>query len=266
MRGLIRRLVPPLFFDIYRTLLMRYGFFGNYSSWQEAKAESGGYDSDIILEKVKNALLQVKEGKAVYERDSVIFDKIIYPWPLLAGLLRIASKNGNKLNVVDYGGSIGTTYFQCREFLRDLDSLTWNIIEQKNFVDCGKKHFENETLKFYYDFESCFKETQPDLLLLSSVIQYLEKPYEFISRILRFDIKYILIDRTAILLQGKTRLTVQRVPPQVYSASYPAWFFNEAEFVSQFRAKYDLFVDFLSSDEANIPSVFKGFIFKLKNG
>lgn len=264
MKEFLRRLVPPLFLDIYRARLLRYGFFGNYLSWQEAKDESGGYDSEVILEKVKKSLLLVKDGKAVYERDSVIFDKVYMPWPLIAGLLRVASKRGNRLILADYGGSLGSTYFQCREFLSDLELLSWNIVEQKKFVECGKKHFEDHQLRFFYELNLCVKETDPDILLLSSVLQYLEKPYDFIEYVLSLQIPYILIDRTAFLLHGNDRLTVQKVLPSIYPASYPAWFFNEELFKSKFSGRYELLEEFIAQDVANIPSIYKGFIYRLK--
>ena len=72
---------------------------GNYTSWAEAQKVSTGYDSQAILEKVKDALLKVKNGEAVYERDSVIFDEIQYSWPLLAGLMWIAAQSGGELNI-----------------------------------------------------------------------------------------------------------------------------------------------------------------------
>jgi putative methyltransferase (TIGR04325 family) len=45
------------------------GWFGNYSSWASVSAVAGGYDSDIILNITKEAVLKVKNGEAVYERD-----------------------------------------------------------------------------------------------------------------------------------------------------------------------------------------------------
>ena len=73
---LIKYILPPIILDIFRRKTHEYGYSGNFSSWEEATQASTGYDSDVIFNKVKNALLEVKEGRAVYERDSVIFDKI----------------------------------------------------------------------------------------------------------------------------------------------------------------------------------------------
>jgi hypothetical protein len=96
----------------------------------------------------KEMTLKVKEGKGAYERDSVIFEIIEYEWHLLACLLWIAACNNNSLRVLDYGGSLGSLYYQHRDFLKYISDLRWTVVEQKSFVKCGKEQFENEHLKF----------------------------------------------------------------------------------------------------------------------
>lgn len=264
IKDILRSAVPPFALDAYRLLFHTTGYFGNYKTWEDARKGSGGYDSDIILNKVKDALLKVKNGQAVYERDSALFDKIQYSWALLAGLLWIASRNENRLNVMDFGGSLGSTYFQNRNLLSHLREVNWSIIEQKKFVDCGKRYFEDKHLAFYYAIDECLKERHPDTILLSSVIQYLEKPYDLLREIVSKRFTYVLFDRTAFSLNAEDRITVQKVPPTIYEASYPSWFLNEEKFLGLFSADYRLIADFESLDRANIPSVFKGYIFMLK--
>jgi putative methyltransferase (TIGR04325 family) len=239
-----KAVTPPIALDIYRNLSRKAGFFGNYRTWDEARRASGGYDSDVILNKVKDALLKVKTGEAVYERDSVLFEKIEYSWPLLAGLLWVASRSGNKLNLADFGGSLGSSYYQNRIFLSHLSELRWSIIEQEKFVQCGKQYFEDGHLKFYDNLDECILERHPDAILLSSVIQYLEKPYDLLAEVLRKGFTYIIIDRTSFLEKGDDRLTVQKVPPEIYPASYPAWFFNRTRFLNLFADAYELIVEF----------------------
>jgi len=69
----------------------QYGWFGDYSNWDELVTSADGYNAENILNKTKDALLQVKNGTAVYERDSVLFDKIVPPFPLLTCLFRSAT-------------------------------------------------------------------------------------------------------------------------------------------------------------------------------
>ena len=228
LKQIIKKITPTIFLDIFRRRISKYGFFGNFLTWKDAVNASTGYNTNEIIKKVKGSLLKVKSGKAVYERDSVLFDKIHYSWPLLAGLLWIASQKGNRLNLIDFGGSLGSSYFQNRKFLLHLKELKWNIVEQNKMVECGKKYFENEYLKFYFSLDDCIKEQNPDAILLSSVIQYIEQPYDLLKKIINYGLEFIIIDRIAFIKGDKERLTVQKVSPKIYKASYPAWFFSES--------------------------------------
>ncbi len=235
--------LPP---GLLRLISLKKGvtWSGKYTSWTKARKASTGYDSQAILEKVKDALLKVKNGEAVYERDSVIFDKIQYSWPLLAGLMWIAAQSGGELNIIDFGGSLGSTYFQNRKFLQVLPKVQWNIVEQKHFVDVGKKYFADDKLKFFYDIESCIRQCSPNTILFSSVIQYLEDPYSLLEKVKAMNFEFILFDRTSFVLDGRDRLTVQKVPSEIYAGSYPCWFFDRNKFYTFFEEKYELIVDF----------------------
>ncbi len=68
------------------------GWSGDYSSWKSAQQHCVGYDAANILEKVKDAILKVKNGEAVYERDSVLFYKIEYAYPLLSASVVVNGK------------------------------------------------------------------------------------------------------------------------------------------------------------------------------
>ncbi|TDQ76642.1 methyltransferase, TIGR04325 family [Sphingobacterium yanglingense] len=222
-----------------------YGWFGNYDSWESACLETTGYDQDNILRKTWAALAQIRDGDAVYERDSVLFDKKQYPFPLISCLLYIAAKNNNKLSVLDFGGSLGTTYFKVAEFMNPLDLLTWHIVEQSRHVEIGKKEFENEQLSFFYTIDDSMAKVRPHVILLSSVVQYLRDPHEFLTFLSSLNVDYILFDRTAFIKSGPDRLTVQKVPPSIYEASYPSWFFNEQAFLGHF-SDYYVMADFMS--------------------
>ena len=261
-----RKITPPFIIDIYNTI---FGFRGDYKSWGDAVRDSVGYDSDIILGKVLDSSLKVVNGKAAYERDSVTFERIQYSWPLLAGLLWIASCNNNRLNIVDYGGSLGSSYRQNKVFLKHLQELRWSIVEQEKFVRCGKEHFENEHLKFYDDLKACCLENQPDAILFSAVIQYLEKPYALLEEVLSFNFDFLIFDRTTFIESGEDRLAIQKVKPTIYGASYPAWFFNREKFLSFLARDYELVAEFDAlAGVIRIGNRYgndKGFIFSRRN-
>jgi len=223
-----------------------YGWFGNYRSWEEATGLSGGYEQGNILEKTKRALLAVKNGEAVYERDSVLFSQSEYPYPLLTFLLNAAQQKKQPVNVLDFGGSLGSTYFQLKEFLSPEICSGWNIVEQDHYIACGKKFFEDDTLKFFYTISDCIGHRPVDFVVLSSVVQYLPDPHQFLDELVSYGFDTILIDRTAFIDEGPDRITIQRVWPSVYEASYPAWFFEQDGFVSHFSKAYSLRASFES--------------------
>jgi putative methyltransferase (TIGR04325 family) len=261
----VEQLLPPFVWDlIYHSPIRKYGWFGNYSSWEEAEKNSQGYDSSLIVEKVKEATLAVKMGAAAYERDSVIFDKIQYDWPVIAGLMWVAAQYKGELNVIDFGGSLGSSYWQNRKLLSAIPSLRWNIIEQKKFVDCGKQFIEDDTIKFYYDFASCLNENKPNVVLLSSVLPYIRQPYELLSFITKYGIPFMIIDRLFTINSHKDRLTVQKVPPYIYEASYPAWFFSNERFLTFIKEYYDILEEYNCGLKLNLRSEVKGLILKLR--
>ena len=267
--AIIKSCVPPILLGFnQRREVEPYGYSGNYSSWEEARGASEGYDSDVILDKVKTSLLKVKSGEAVYERDSVLFDTVQHSWPLLASLFWVASSNGNRLNLIDFGGSLGSTYYQNKKFLASLNELRWSIVEQEKFVTCGKQFFEDEQLKFYHDIEDCCNDRRPHAILLSSVIQYLEDPYAMLQRIREKRFPFIIFDRTSFLVEGGDRITVQVVPPHIYPASYPAWFFNREKFVDFFSGSYELVAGFTALggvfDIENGVAKDEGLVFRLR--
>jgi putative methyltransferase (TIGR04325 family) len=271
MKQEVKRLLsdwtPPM---LLRILKARKGirWSGDYGSWTEALAASKGYHEPSILCKVKEAVLKVSSGNAAYERDSVLFFEKNYRWPLLAILLKVAAHNGNRLRVLDVGGSLGSSYFQHRDFLNHISEIRWNIIEQANFVSCGKTHLETEELRFFESLEACLTHHPAEVALMSSVLPYVEDPFGLLKNVFSYQIPKLIIDRTPFLLEGtRDRLTVQKIPADIYPASYPAWFFNKEKFFRLVEQKYRVAAIFDSEDEANIPCEYKGlFLEKLDTG
>jgi putative methyltransferase (TIGR04325 family) len=243
----IRDVVPPFLLNsILDRLPGRISFKGRYSSWGEARAQASGYDQDLILKKVLGAALKVKKGEAVYERDSVLFDTIQYSFPVLAGLLRVALLHNENLRVLDFGGSLGSSYFQCRGFLPPLKTFRWGVVEQENFVREGKRHFEDENLKFFTSIEECLQAEKPDVILFSSVIQYLENPVALIDQVIKNKFPQIIIDMVPFHSGEDDIITVQHIPKKIYEASYPVRLFSKRKFMSLFSETYEKKLEFPS--------------------
>lgn len=248
-KKLAKRWLPPVLLEHLKPLTGRSIYFsGNYPAWETASAQATGYDSDLILERVRQAMLKVKSGAAVFERDSVLFDEVQHSFPVLAALMRAAAENGDQLSVLDFGGSLGSSYFQSRGFLSVLKDLRWSVVEQPNFVRCGQQHFETAQLHFFYTIAECVAYSTPNVALLSSVLQYVPEPYPVLSELAGAGVRYIVIDRTPFSELAEDRITVQHVPPSIYPASYPCRIFGRRPFLGRFHGGYEVIAQFDSSD------------------
>ena len=246
---------------------------GIYNSWNDADCKSTGYDSEIIINKLFQARKKVYEGHANYERDSVIFDKIAYPYELLSHLLYISISNKSKINIIDFGGSLGSTYFQCLFFLKKIKYLSWNIIEQKRIVDIGSNYFKIKNLNFYYSFEHYDNLDNTNIVLFSSSAQYIEDPYIIFNLLLKKQIKWIIFDRIPVSDILNDLFTIQFIPKKIYKANYPMRIFSYKSFTSFFvNNGYDIFSEYVPNWDGSQPLsvsginfLNKGFVFKLSD-
>lgn len=232
-KALIRDCLPPLATRWLQQL--RSGgirFAGNYQNWGEASQHATGYDTDAILSRVLDATLKVKRGEAAYERDSVVFDQIEYIWPVLSGLMWAAARNQGRLNVLDFGGALGSTYFQHRRFLEGIADVRWNVVEQAHYVERGNALIAEGPLRFYSDIAACLAEQAPNVVLLSSVLQYLPDPLGILDKLGRVGAAVMLIDRTPLARLPENQLLVQHVPASIYPASYPMWVFSDSQLLA----------------------------------
>ncbi len=244
----------------------RIQFRGDFKSWAEADKESAGYDEKHILEQTIAAVRKVINGEMAFERDGVPFPRMQYNCPLVSALLRIAGRHG-RLHVLDFGGSLGSTYFQSRGVLNSCSDIRWAIVEQASHVAAGNKEFANDELAFYHSIASACHDHKYDVLILSGVLQYLPDPSAFVSSILGRRIPAIIIDRTPFMVNGVARLTVQHVPKKIYPASYPAWFLSEHELLQHFEAQYEIIATWPALDKHHPQggrAEYKGFLFELR--
>jgi putative methyltransferase (TIGR04325 family) len=263
--------MPPLLWNYARRslgALVGIQFCGHFKSWSDAVKASSGYEEEGILNKAVEAVRKVRNGEMAFERDGVPFPEMQHNFPLLWALTRAAASHG-RLHILDFGGALGSSYYQSRQLLRPCSALKWAIVEQPSHVVAGNKEFANSELGFYDSIESAFEKNDYDVLLLSGVIQYLPDPLNFLSQVLDRGISTIIVDRTPFMENGISRLTVQYVPRTIYRASYPAWFLSEKEVLSKFEKQYETIASWPALDKHDPQggrAAYKGFLFELRNG
>jgi putative methyltransferase (TIGR04325 family) len=241
LNSTLKPFVPPILVNLLRRWKVPVvRFTGDYGSWEEAATEASGYDEAGILNRVTASTRKVVAGEATYERDSVVFDHIEYSWPLLASLLQVALECGS-LRVVDFGGSLGSTWAQNRKYLSRVSSIpvAWRVVEQESFVSVGRAEFETDRLSFHHSIKEA-SASGVDAVLFSSSLCYVSKPEYFLRETALADARYLIVDRLPVIPGDRDRIAMQKVTEPIYSASYPIRFFAEQRLMDGWLAGWRL--------------------------
>jgi putative methyltransferase (TIGR04325 family) len=255
---------PTLARSVYALRRNSIHFEGPFDSWEAASAKSTGYDAEEILSRVLEATLKVKRGEAAFERDSVLFEDIDYTWPVTAGLMWAAARANGKLDVLDFGGALGSIYWQHARMLSALADVRWNVVEQPHFTRTGRSELQDDRLRFHDSIADCLKESKPNVVLISGVLQYLVDPGPVITELREVGGSVVIVDKTVVNTSARDRIYVQHVPASIYRASYPCRSLSESALIAKFGSTYRLEC---ASDSADAPplvqigSEYKGFLF-----
>jgi putative methyltransferase (TIGR04325 family) len=138
--------------------------------------------------------------------------------------------------------------------------VRWHVVEQAHFVAAGRREFETEGLRFFASLEEGAAAGPREVILLSSVLPYLEAPHALLAEVARLGFRQVIIDRTGFVTGGRDRLTRQQVPPAVYPASYPCWFFDRDTLLRSLGASYRVAAEWSTFDQADIAAEFRGLL------
>ncbi len=216
----------------------------HHGRWEDAAQDTGRYEAPEILEMVKSSTLAVTTGRAAYARDGVTFDAVEYSWPVLSALLWALADAGGPIDVLDFGGGLGTSYHQNRAFLGDSIG-SWRIIEQPAFVNCGNEQFRDGTLSFFGAVDDALIQWQPHVVLVSGVLQYLPDPYATLATLFEVRARTVVLDLLAVTDAAEDCLTIQQVPTDAgIRSAYPTWFFSAHRFAERLPATYQVVAPF----------------------
>jgi putative methyltransferase (TIGR04325 family) len=244
LKSALRLVLPPVLVKAWRAVFPRPTPLRKaYRTWAEAKACAGSYGAPNILASVLQGALAVKSGQAAFERDSVTFPRPELNAPLVAALGYVASATRGNLRVLDFGGSLGSSYWQSRPFLSPAVNLAWDVVEQPHFVAAGREHFADTPLRFFGTIQEAQAATEHDVLLASGVIQYLENPDWLFDRAKASSCPYFILTRMPLQETGRDYAAIEHVPPSIYQATYPVWFFDRDTLWRRLRSDYEMVFD-----------------------
>ena len=152
------------------------------------------------------------------------------------------------MSVLDFGGSLGSLYFQHREQCRTLGVARWTVVEQEAFAEVGREQLADGTLGFSTDLTSALSASPTDVALLSAVLPFVEHYLDPLDRILDARVPVVCVDRTYLSDDGRS-IWVQHVPREIYAASYPCHFLATADIEEMFRMRgYDILARYVNGD------------------
>lgn len=215
-------------------------FSGPYADWAQATARANGYDDPSILQEVLTATRAVLAGRAAFERDSALFLQPAMPMTLLAVVLGHALRNPGPLVIIDFGGSLGSSYRHVRPYLPPLPGLRWCVVEQSSFVEAGRAEFSTDELQFHFSLDELKDAGPAPLLLASGVLAYLPEPTRVLEDFSASGARTLFIDRTPMSDLPEDIVCVQHTPRFVYRSSYPCWALSRAKLLSRLATNWRL--------------------------
>jgi putative methyltransferase (TIGR04325 family) len=213
-----------------------------HSSWDSAESASVGYADALIIEKVNIETLKMLKEDRGWVRDGVYFDDIQFGYEVLSSLALI-SRDRDSLKVVDFGGALGSSYFQNKDILNRFGvELEWRIIEQEQYVRFGEetlKHIKN--LSFFTELQEALGKSC-DVIIFSSVLCYLENPYDVIRQAIssKNRPRFVIIDRTPMSYSGSDLFAVQKVGSSIHTASLPIRILSIHNILNTFGSDYEM--------------------------
>ena len=243
----LKLFVPPIMLAAARKIRLlgkpRPDFEGPYSSWEDAVANADGWDAPAILEKTLDRSLKMRDGLIEFQQDTVILDRVVYSEAILAFLAIASAMNGGKIDIVDFGGSLGTNFAQNRRVLRpfiDRGKCTWNVVERPPTADLGRKHFQDENLQFFGNLGELKARLLkiPTSFLFTGSLQCVDEPFSLLNWVIDCGVNLIAFDRLLVSPKAQDEVFVQRPNPEIYyRAAYPVRCFSRSRFLEMMVSK-----------------------------
>jgi len=209
-----------------------YGFFSGYSTWEEALKDSTSYMSGPIIEATVN---ERQQFMSKFDPADLFVDDRTQQ--LLSALAVIQQKKPiTSFKVLDFGGGAGPYFYVMRRALAHME-IDWTIVETEEMADAFRR-FEEPHLRWRTSLpEASVSGNKPfDLCLASSSLPYVPMPYDILQKLIALG-RFVITNRMAFIDGPEDKIAVQRVPPEIFTGSYPAWFFSREKLLA-FMQKY----------------------------
>lgn len=157
--------------------------------YDEKYSNENVFDSTEWLESVEYYLFM---DNARSDRHRFFVEHYLSP---VLYLIISESKNKEKLSVIDFGGGVGNTYLPIIKKLNKPQSIDYHIIDSEKNINQGMAIFSSNEIKPIFHKEIP-KDIHADIIIASSVIQYVSDYSQIIHCLCALKAKYIYLTRT----------------------------------------------------------------------
>lgn len=207
---------------IIRGLLSPILGFSSSESWDHAHRKTAGYEGSSTIQSLRRRISKL-DSLDEFEPDPRAYQ--------VAAAVRAISNDfshdNGRISVLDVGGSFGEYFFYLSQLVPELtfDWVVLETLEHNKIIPNTLKNFPGLT---FVDSRSTLS-AHFDIAFLSSVIQYVEDPFQLLELISKKS-KYIILNRLPLSKFTKHRVAIQRPSLFGISGSYPVHIFSESLF------------------------------------
>ena len=225
---LIDWLIPTKLLGLIRALLSRVIGFSRVDSWNAAVAKSVGYESTSIVGPVVEAARLLRneclEAVVATSRFQQVASGLLYC------IVQSDLRPRQSIRVLDFGGGGADYFYQFQKFAPHFN-LDWTVLETPSLAEAMQRELgQGQTnLRWVDSFEKLSESY--DVVLCSSVLQYLENPFEVLAELVKKS-QFLIINRIPLVETGEHFVAVQRILIGRKRGSYPAHFFSESRFLN----------------------------------
>jgi putative methyltransferase (TIGR04325 family) len=222
--------------------LIRYNssmWSGRYRDWEAAARACRKISLEGQRRACEWALGEVLAGRALFERDSLLQHQPITCWPLMLALCDLQARGTPQPTVLDYGGGLGSVYFQHRAWYAADRLVTWNVVELPEIAATGQRLVQDSQLRFFGSLEEAVHQKPPDLILAAGIMPMVPSPEALLDTLASLGASWVFLDRIPVTHRlGQTLITRQVVPRTIYEHESPFWFFDETSLLQMLSTRF----------------------------
>ena len=135
----------------------------------------------------------------------------------------VASRNRDRVSVLDWGGGLGYYYFVARALLPDGVELDYHCKDMPVICEYGRQALPEIT---FWDDEQCL-DRDYDLVLASGSLQFSEAWESDLTRLAQASVDYLFLTRMPVIVDHPSFVVLQRTHGLRFDTEYLSWVFNK---------------------------------------